>query len=120
MPDAFADATAALAATLAGVCGLAVTYRRGAASVELTAWRSHRTAETTSEYDLVEQYEMWDWILPTAALASLELPEPGDRIVNGDGQVYEIVSPPGQRHFQYSGSPALLRVHTKFIGTEAA
>jgi hypothetical protein len=29
MPDAFADATAALAAALSGACGLAVTYRRG-------------------------------------------------------------------------------------------
>ena len=120
MPEAFADATAALAAALAGACGLAVQYRRGEASVDLTAWRSCRLAEVDRGTGILEEFEVWDWFLPTADLGALGLPKAGDRVVAGDGCEYEVAGLPGQRHWQYSGSAkSLLRIHTKLVGTEA-
>ena len=119
MPEAFADATAALAAALASACGLAVTYQRGETSVGATAWRSCRLAEVDRGTGILEEFEVWDWMLPTAALGDLGLPKAGDRIVTGDGSTYEVAGLPGQRHWQYSGSAkSLLRIHTKLIGTE--
>ena len=119
MPEAFADATAALAATLGGACGLAVEYRRGEASVDLTAWRSCRLAEVDRGMGVLEAFEVWDWMLPTAALGALSLPKAGDRIVAPDSATYEVAGLPGQRHFQYSGSAkSLLRIHTKLVATE--
>ena len=119
MPDAFADATAALAAALAGACGLAVTYRRGEASAEATAWRSCRLAEVDRGTGILEEFEVWDFFLPTAALGALGLPQAGDRIAAPDGATYEVAGLPGQRHWQYSGTAkSLLRIHTKFVGAE--
>jgi hypothetical protein len=121
MPDAFVDATAALAAALAGACGLAVTYRRGEVSVETTAWRSCRTAEVDRGTGVLEEFEVWDWFLPTAALGALGPPSvlAGDRVEAPDGSTYEVAGLPGQRHFQYSGgAKTLLRIHTKLVGTE--
>jgi len=121
MPDAFADATAALAAALAGACGLAVTYRRGKASVEATAWRSCRLAEVDRGTGVLEEFEVWDFFLPAAALGVLGLPKAGDRIVDGGGATYEVARLPGQRHWQYSGTArSLLRIHTKLVATETA
>jgi len=119
MPEAFADATAALAAALGGACGLAVQYRRGEAALDLTAWRSCRTAEVDRGTGILEEFEVWDWFLATAALGALGLPQAGDRIVTADGGTYEVAGLPGQRHWQYSGSAkSLLRIHTKLVGTE--
>jgi hypothetical protein len=119
MPDAFADATAALAAALAGACGLAVTYRRGETSVEATAWRSCLRAEVDRGMGVLEEFEVWDWFLPLMALGALGLPRAGDRIVAPDGATYEVAGLPGQRHFQYSGSAkTLLRIHTKLVAAE--
>ena len=119
MPDALGDATAALAAALAGACGLAVEYRRGEASVDLTAWRSCRTAEVDRGTGVLEEFEVWDWMMPAAALGALGLPQAGDRIVAPDGTAYEVAGLPGQRAWQYAGSAkSLLRVHTKLVGTE--
>ena len=119
MPDAFADATAALAAALCGACGLAVTYRRGETSVDATAWPSCRTAEVDRGTGILEEFEVWDWFLPTAVLGALGLPQAGDRVVAPDGCEYEVAGLPGQRHFQYSGSAkSLLRIHTKLVGLE--
>ena len=119
MPEAFADATAALAAALSGACGLAVTYERGETSVEATAWRSCRLAEVDRGTGVLEEFETWDWLLPTAALGALGLPKAGDRIMAPDGATYEVSGLPGQRHWQYSGSAkSLLRIHTKLVGTE--
>jgi hypothetical protein len=121
MPEAFADATAALAAALAGACGLAVTDRRGEVSVEATAWRSCRLAEVDRGTGVLEEFEVWDWFLPTAALGALGLPQAGDRITAPDDSTYEVAGLPGQRHFQYSGgAKTLLRIHTKLVGTETA
>ena len=119
MPDAFADATAALAAALSGACGLAVTYRRGETSVDATAWPSCRTAEVDRGTGILEEFEVWDWFLPTAVLGALGLPQAGDRVEAPDGCEYEVAGLPGQRHFQYSGSAkSLLRIHTKLVGME--
>jgi len=119
MPDAFADATAALAAALSGACGLTVQYRRGELSVILTAWRSCRLAEVDRGTGILEEFEVWDWFLRTAAIgAALGLPRAGDKVVTADGAMYEVAGLPGQRHFQYSGSAkSLLRIHTKLVST---
>ena len=127
MSEVFADATAALAATLAGVCGLAVTYRRGESAVKATAWRSYRTGEVTDETGALVAYESWDWFLEVAALGDpaspaggLGLPEPGDAVVTAGGEVYELIGQAGQKHFQWAGpSGTLLRIHAKHVATEA-
>ena len=116
MPDALADATAALAAALSGACGVAVTYRRGETAVEATAWRSYRTGQVDAGTGILEEFETWDWLLPAAALGALAPPRPGDRIAAPDGAVYEVAGLAGQRHYQYSdAAKTVVRIHTKLV-----
>jgi len=117
MSDVFANATAALAATMEGAAGEIVRWDRGGVSLSLTAWRSPQPAafSTLDGAGAVVEYESWEWHCRAAALGTLGKPERGDLITAADARVYEVLPVPGGQ--PYSGD-ALLRVHTKLVEEE--
>lgn len=119
MVTALANAAAALAAALQGACGEPVTYCRGETSLAVTAWRSHVRGEADTDYG-VEEYEVWDFIMPASALAALGNPQRGDRITDAGGEVFEVMPPAGtDKAFAWSdGAKTILRIHTKPVGVE--
>ncbi|HUS46151.1 MAG TPA: hypothetical protein VM219_09010 [Phycisphaerae bacterium] len=115
----FDYATGALAAAMKGAEGRNIFYRRGAAELAITAWRSFRAGEVDDGTGILVVYESWDWLLEAADLDELDAPEPGDRLIDADGCEYEVTAPPGQKEFQVAGpAGTLLRVHTKQLAGE--
>lgn len=115
----FDYATGALTAAMKGAEGRSVLYRRGEAEVTILAWRSFRSGEVDDGTGVIVVYESWDWFLEPADLQELGEPQPGDRLIDADGRVYEVTAPPGQKEFQVAGPAGTLwRVHTKQLDGE--
>lgn len=120
MPDAFAIAGAALAASMAALHGQAATYARGDLSASVTAWLSVANGAVVDGGGAAIEYESWDWTVPASALVDTGFgdPESGDRITAADGKVYEVMPPlGGDRAFLWLDSAqTLLLVHCKKVG----
>lgn len=104
----------------------AVTYRRGAASVELAATVGRTEYDVDTGHGVVEGYESRDYLLRTADLiiaGGQTTPEAGDRIeevlpAGGDATVvYGVMAPANEPLWAYSDPGRVtMRVHTKQIG----
>jgi hypothetical protein len=105
----------------------AVTYQRGADSVELAATIGRTEFEQADDYGVVHKIESRDFLVRTAdlVLASVQtLPKAGDRIRETEGSqtfVYEVMAPGTEPPFRYSDPyRKTLRIHTKQVATESA
>ncbi len=101
----------------------AVTYRRGATSVELAATVGRTEYDVDTGHGIVERYESRDYLLRTADLVlagESTTPEAGDRIeevIADQTVVYGVMAPAGEPVWAYSDPGRLtMRVHTKQIG----
>jgi len=101
------------------------TYLRGGESVELSATIGSTTFEQADEYGVLHRTESRDYLIAAGDLVlagKLELPKPGDRIRETDGDqifLYEVMAPGGEPAWRYSDPyRRTLRIHTKFIGME--
>jgi len=102
-----------------------VYYRRGLQQVPVTATIGKTIFETTNEFGIVERIESRDFLIRVSDLivgGNLTLPERGDRIAEMSGTqtlIYEVLAPGREPAWRYSDAfRTLLRIHTKFIGTE--
>lgn len=102
-----------------------VTYLRGGDSVDLPATIGSTTFEQADEYGVIHRTESRDYLIAAADLVladKLELPRPGDRIRETDGDqifLYEVMAPGGEPPWRYSDAyRRTLRIHTKFVGME--
>ena len=103
-----------------------VTYRRGAASVALSATVGRSVFQVATAEGLVETVERRDYLIRAADLVldgALTTPAVGDRIteiVGGRVEVYAVMGAGSEKHFRPSDPDALtLRVHTAHVATEA-
>lgn len=129
MTSPFAIAIAGAADSLLSAAGVAVTYRRGIASVELTAVPGQTALEATGEIGVVAQFHTRDYLIRSADLVlSGDQVEPiqGDQIVevdqaSGRTRTYEVMSPgadmPAWRYCDHGRS--IIRIHTKLIEVTA-
>lgn len=91
-----------------------VTYKRGLASVSLSATIGRRSFEQTDDRGFVTQFVVHDFVI-TAADLTLGEPEKGDRIEFGS-KVFEVLDLSGVNHFDYcDGHKIGMRIHTKEI-----
>jgi hypothetical protein len=102
-----------------------VAYHRGSASVTLLATVGRKRFEQADEHGLIHQIEMGDYLVRAEDLeieGQRTLPRPGDLIKEaseGKTVVYEVLSPGGEPHFQYSDPyRQTLRIHTKYVKME--
>ena len=113
-----------------------VTYLRGAESVDLQATIGRTVFEEADDFGVVHRTETRDYLIRTQDLVlggQPALPTAGDRIRDmdaggggGGGAIllYEVMAPGGagggEPPYRFSDPHRrTLRVHTKFIGTEA-
>jgi hypothetical protein len=117
MTDAFANASAALAASMAALHGQTVTYARGDLSASVTAWLSTASGAVVDAGGAVLEYESWDWTVPADAISEFVEPKGGDRITAADGKAYEVMPPlGGDRAFLWLDSAqTLFLVHAKKV-----
>jgi hypothetical protein len=102
-----------------------VTYLRAGDSVDVPATIGKTTFEQADEYGVLHRTEARDYLITAADLVlagKLELPKPGDRIRETDGEqifVYEVMAPGGEPAWRYSDPyRRTLRIHTKYVGME--
>ena len=103
-----------------------VTYRRGAAPVEVLATVGATRFEADDGYGIVVEQEMRDYLIAAEDLVlggEQVLPEPGDDVLDeraGVTRVYEVAPLGGEQHYR-SCDPAqrTLRIHVKHVGTES-
>ena len=101
----------------------AVTYSRGAASVELAATVGRTEYDVDIGHGVVERYESRDYLLRAADLVlagAATTPQAGDRIAEVIGTatvVYGVMAPAAEPLWAYADAGRLtMRVHTKQIG----
>jgi hypothetical protein len=102
-----------------------VTYRRGVASVALSATVGRSVFQVATTDGLVEMVERRDYLIRTTDLVldgTPTTPAVGDRIteiVGGRVEVYAVMGAGSEKHFRPSDPDALtLRIHTAHVGTE--
>jgi len=101
----------------AAVHGVACTYTRGAASVELTALRGQTRFEAEDEEGVVTQFVSADFLVLAADLAlngAETAPMKGDRILCDD-KTYEVLRLGGEQCFAADPTGTRLRIHTKQV-----
>lgn len=100
-----------------------VRYRRGAQEVELPATIGRTVFRLDVGMGVTERIEARDYLITTQQLAGLDLPLRGDRIIEAVGierHTYEVLAPGGEPPWRWSDPHRLcLRIHTKFLTTEA-
>ncbi len=103
-----------------------VVYRRGADEKEVQATIGRTEFEQADEAGLIHRVESRDFLVRTADLdlgAGPILPRAGDQVRETVGTsvfVYEVNAPGGQPPWRFSDPyRQVMRVHTKFVGTEA-
>lgn len=128
-PSAWHNAIAQAGRDQAAFAGETVTYCRGSGenptTVVLTAIHSPKEYEAQSGYDMVETFQMDDWLIAVADLALGGLavtPARGDTIrqalPGGAVNVYEVLPLPGRNAFDTEPGDSRYRVHTKLTATE--
>lgn len=94
-----------------------VLYRRGAASLEVTAIPGKTDFSASDEFDAVLDVNARDYLIKTNELildGIQALPLPGDIIEDTeDGEIFEVYAPGRAPEWQYSDKPYrnLLRIH---------
>ncbi len=124
MLSPFAQAAAGLAATLQGVAGVAVVYRRGERAIPLVAVRGGRTVSATGE-PVATSSDAIDWLVTAAELADGNeslTPAAGDRIWEPRGvktAVWEVMVPDdgGPVYRASDAGGVVLRIHTRLVET---
>lgn len=103
----------------------AVSYVRGASTIEVQATIGRTIFEQADEFGIVTKTESRDYLIRTADLVldgQTTLPKRVDQIRETDGTttfVYEVLSPGDEPVFRYSDPyRKSLRIHTKHIATE--
>lgn len=103
-----------------------VVYRRGAESIELQATIGRTEFEQADDAGLIHRLESRDFLVRTVDLdlgSGGIQPRAGDQVLElgtGSTLVYEVNAPGGEPPFRFSDPyRQTLRIHTKFIGTEA-
>ena len=102
----------------------AVTYHRGASSVEVAATVGATRFEVDDGYGIIVEQEMRDYIIAADELVpegERTLPQLGDRIHEEREDatyVYEVMDLGAERHYR-TCDPAgkTLRIHTKLVDT---
>lgn len=106
-----------------------VTYRRGAASVQLAATIGSTEFEQDDRAGLTTREQVRDYLIAAADLVlagATVLPARGDRIEEidaaGTTHFYEVLPlGGGKQHYRFSDPHRVtLRIHTKLIDTQAA
>lgn len=107
----------------------AVVYRRGAEEKEVLATIGRTEFEQADEAGLIHRVESRDFLIRASDLdlgAGPIQPRAGDQVretvgsVGGQVLVYEVNAPGGQPPWRFSDPyRRVMRVHTKFVGTEA-
>ena len=123
MQRAFAGAQAALRRSH----GETVTYRRGAAPVEVQALEGRSGFEAVDESGTVVYVESRDWLIAAADLVfsgATVQPLAGDTITvarpDGKRHVYQVMPVGSESHVRPSDNDgATLRIHTKEVAVEA-
>ncbi|MCW5775988.1 MAG: hypothetical protein KIS87_06085 [Phycisphaeraceae bacterium] len=103
-----------------------VVYRRGAEATEVQATIGRTEFEQADDAGLIHRTESRDFLIRTADLdlgTGPIQPKAGDQVREHVGTqvlVYEVNAPGGQPPWRYSDPyRRVMRVHTKFVGTEA-
>jgi hypothetical protein len=104
----------------------AVVYQRGAEAREVQASIGRTEFEHADDAGLIHRTESRDFLIRAADLdlgAGPIQPRAGDQVRETAGAqvlVYEVNAPGGQPPWRYSDPyRRTLRIHTKFVGTEA-
>lgn len=104
-----------------------VIYRRAAASIEVNATVGKTVFEIDNGSGVRERIEARDYLIAANELVlggNPALPKRGDHIRETQGLtvfVYEVLAPGKEPEWRYSDPyRQTLRIHTKFVGTEAA
>jgi hypothetical protein len=104
----------------------AVVYRRGAEEKEVQATIGRTEFEQADEAGLIHRVESRDFLIRAADLdlgSGPIQPKAGDQVREQAGTqvlVYEVNAPGGQPPWRFSDPyRRVMRVHTKFVGTEA-
>ena len=99
-----------------------MVYARAGTSASVTATVGKTAFEAPSDYGIPETLEARDYLIAVADLAAFEEPAPGDQIqekLNGQVEIFEVMSPANQPHFVFSDPyRQTYRIHTKHVGTE--
>lgn len=113
------------AATLQQSAGVTISYRRGAASVTLTAVPGRTPFEQTTSTGMLLQFESRDWLITASELlldSVVVTPQLGDEIretVGAVTHIYRVLEHNGQPAWRYCDQyRTRLRVHTKHHTTE--
>lgn len=129
MADLLQQGMAWLAAQRKAHMAREVVYARGAASAALSATVGRTEFVQVDEYGIDRKSESRDYLFTAADLVLggvLITPARGDRVRERVGDawlIYEVGPPAGvsEPAFKWSGSERItLRVHTHFVGQEAA
>jgi len=119
MPNVIRSGVSWLAGQLKTHAGESVTYQRGASSVTLTATRIAKEYEVADASGFPERLIAIDWTLTAAELlvASVQRePRPGDLIIDGDGEKYELMPVGTAPCFEpHDSAETMLLLHTKRI-----
>ena len=105
----------------------AISYVRGAQSVDLPATIGKTTFEVDDGYGVLVRHESRDFLVLAADLVldgAPVLPQRGDRVRETQGQqvfVYEVTAPGKEPCWRYSDPyRKTLRIHSKQVDVEAA
>lgn len=116
---AYSNALLNAVRTARQVAGVAVTYRRGEASVELTAVVGQTPTERDDGTGIVVRSKVRDYLIMATDLVLAgepASPQKGDRIEEADGHVYEVMPVGSEPAWRYSGPGRdVFRVHTRLI-----
>lgn len=104
-----------------------IVYQRVTASVEVNASVGKTVFEVDNGFGILERIEARDYLIAANELilnGNAALPKRGDHIRETQEAtifVYEVLAPGKEPEWRYSDPyRQTLRIHTKFIGTEAA
>lgn len=116
---AFSQALINAVRTARQVAGVAVTYRRGEASVELTAVVGQTPTERDDGTGTIVRSTVRDYLIAVSDLVlsgEVTTPQRGDRIEEPSGHVYEVMPVGSEPAWRYSGPGRdVFRVHTRLI-----
>ena len=114
------DSIRAMQRTLQGAAGVAVIYRRGTASVAVTAIAGSTAADVDNGAGGTIAGRVTDWLIEPGDLVldgQLILPARNDEIVTQDDEgdvVHQVVPQGGEPCYRRSG--AMYRIHTQEVG----
>jgi len=102
------------------LAGENVIYQRGMATVTVRAVRGQTVFRLPDENGIEIRIAMGDYLVEAEKLilgGMAVQPQLGDRIVQMDGAVYEVLGPGGgEPEWEWSGPPGLtFRIHTKEV-----